>query len=93
MVSKPRSLYLTKVATTSGISATQVVQLVAQKFTRSTLPLKSEVDFVVPSSKMKEERGAGFAEVEVQKAKLAKQKKVKRRLRSLNLFIEILFYR
>jgi hypothetical protein len=42
-VSKPLAWYLLWVAMISGISATQVVQLVAQKFTSVTLPRRSAV--------------------------------------------------
>ena len=49
-VSKPLSLYLLCVLMMSGISATQVVQLVAQKFTSVTLPLRSCVVFWLPLS-------------------------------------------
>ena len=42
----------------SGISATQVVQLVAQKLTRVTLPFRSAVDLLEPSSSTKVDAGA-----------------------------------
>ncbi|MCY1217802.1 hypothetical protein D3C72_800260 [compost metagenome] len=41
-----------------GISATQVTQLVAQKLTSVTLPFRSAVLLVVPSSSTKVEAGA-----------------------------------
>ena len=44
-----------------GISATQVVQLVAQKLTRVTFPFKSAVVFVLPSSSTKVDSGAACA--------------------------------
>ena len=43
----------------SGISATQVVQLVAQKFTKVTLPFICSVENDLPSSKTIVEAGAG----------------------------------
>src|SRR6478735_8190727 len=43
---------------TLGISATQVTQLVAQKLTSVTLPLRSSLDFLLPSSSTKVEAGA-----------------------------------
>jgi hypothetical protein len=46
------------VATNSGISATQVVQLVAQKFTKATFPCSCLALKVEPSSKTKEDSGA-----------------------------------
>lgn len=60
-VSKPRAWYLLKVSMMRGISATQVVQLVAQKFTRVTLPLKSVVVFLLPSKRTKVVSGASVA--------------------------------
>eukprot|EP01034_Spumella_vulgaris_P033922 gene33921-41841_t len=50
MVSKPWVAYFLWVAMISGISATQVVQLVAQKLTSVTLPRRSAVDWREPSS-------------------------------------------
>ena len=44
----------------SGISATQVVQLVAQKLTSVTLPCKPWVLVVLPSSKTNSEAGAAW---------------------------------
>jgi len=41
-----------------GISATHVTQLVAQKFTNVTLPLRSAVSFLEPSSSTKVDAGA-----------------------------------
>jgi hypothetical protein len=52
---------LSKVATILGISATQVTQLVAQKFTSVTLPLRSAVVFFEPSSSTKVLSGAAEA--------------------------------
>src|SRR2546426_4946000 len=46
---------------TLGISATQVTQLVAQKLTRVTLPFKSAVVFLLPSSNTKVDSGADCA--------------------------------
>ena len=46
---------------TLGISPTQVTQLVAQKLTSVTLPLRSAVLFCVPSSSTKVEAGAAVA--------------------------------
>ena len=43
---------------TLGISATQVTQLVAQKLTSVTLPLRSSLDFLLPSRSTKVEAGA-----------------------------------
>src|SRR3990167_7276914 len=57
-VSKPWFLYLLWVLTSEGISFTQVTQVVAQKFTRVTLPLRSAVVTVAPSSSMKVDAGA-----------------------------------
>lgn len=57
-VSKPRSLNFLWVAISSGISATQVVQLVAQKFSRNTFPCNCVVEILVPSSKTYEDSGA-----------------------------------
>ena len=58
-VSKPWAWYFWWVVTKSGISATQVVQLVAQKLTNTTLPRKSALRRVEPSSSTKVEAGAG----------------------------------
>ncbi|MOA44736.1 hypothetical protein D3C78_1670560 [compost metagenome] len=44
----------------SGISATQVVQLVAQKLTSVTLPCISAVVFWLPSSSTNVDEGAGL---------------------------------
>ncbi len=41
-----------------GISATQVTQLVAQKFTKVTRPLNWDVDWLLPSSKTNFDSGA-----------------------------------
>src|SRR5690554_1847203 len=57
-VSKLRSLNFLCVATSEGISLTQVTQVVAQKLTRVTLPLRSAVLRVLPSSSTKVESGA-----------------------------------
>ncbi len=58
MVSNPRLLNLWWVAMISGISATQVAQLVAQKFTSVTLPRRSAVVWLEPSSSTKVLSGA-----------------------------------
>ena len=57
-VSKPWLWNFWWVATISGISATHVVQLVAQKFTKVTLPLRSAVVCLLPSSSTKVDCGA-----------------------------------
>ena len=51
-VSRPRRLYLWCVATSSGISLTQLTQLVAQKLTSKTLPRSPLLDAFAPSSKV-----------------------------------------
>ena len=44
-----------------GISATQVTQLVAQKLTSVTLPFRSAVVLLLPSSSTKVDSGAAYA--------------------------------